>query len=1010
MSILDFPRVHFKGVARVNVPTANRNINNTLDIATNTVLQNGAAFDLKQHPSKCHEYLKSFEPKFNAQGQEDKAGQFNHVTGYNMIGNNHFSWENTFVTSVQLKHGCYQTDDPLVGSKLTLWGHYNEYLRTSFNRARWVDNDPTRRDSALIYAGQLTISDGDASANTAHILSSDIDCTHGVRWLNPGYIVNKPKHFMQDEMAEARLFQFSVSKDNENFIFNQLNIDSAFLEQLKITLEDPEVLGLTVQYCISNLSPPSQPDTPVFCDLQGTISVWRKQDMATSPTGRILQPDDASQFSPIAVKIKGNWVSFNMPISIPYQSYAEALPVQSGMPPKLTHKAALGDLILKSDSGKTLAVLPESVYQQGNNSTGVFDVPLLVNDVQLETQSLSLQSNQHNWHETDWHIQAEQHIIAIESANPKSDYKSTQAIDVFSYFRGKPHPINKLIPNITTPKNLRCDVYIETDKSGRGQLNIESLAPGSGELFLGEHHSPVQVRILSDDWALLDVADENVDYDFLYHNVMGYYELLYPFMADKVFSMADKCKCETYARLMWQMCDPKNRDKSYYMPSTREMSSVKSHLFLKYLSNVEQSAMPKELPPLEPQFYAQGSIKNKEQLITKLRDAVDLELSIMLQYLYSAYSLPTYAAGEQYVKSKRWTQAQLELVNGSKERRKNSGWRGAILEIAHEEMIHYLVINNILMSLGESFYPGEPVFAQAAKEKFGLDTEFSFEPFSEHIIAKFVRFEWPHFFPSVGKSIADFYNEIRIAITEIPDLYTQDMNKQGGEHHLFLNEIINRAYPNYQFEVYDKETALFAIDFVTEQGEGASADSPQFEHSHFNRLRSISKNLTLSDIPFEPAYPVLKNPVISQRAGCNVVTNPNARALMTLYQGCHELMFKMMMQHFAQTSKGSMRRSRLMNAAIDLMTGILRPLSVHIMTLPSGTAGRNAGPPLPQAIQFKATSNYEKGCLALAQACKELAETAKDIKVTPPETQIELLEFYQKQMTELATNKLSREG
>ncbi|MDP5212116.1 iminophenyl-pyruvate dimer synthase VioB [Pseudoalteromonas tunicata] len=1009
MSILDLPRVHFKGVARVNVPTANRNINNTLDIATNTVLQNGSGFDLKQHPSKCHEYLKSFTPKFNHLGQEDPEGDFNQVAGYNMIGNNHFSWENTYITSVQLHYGQYQTTDPIVGSKLGLWGHYNEYLRTSFNRARWVDNDPTRRDSALIYAGQLTISDANASANTAHIFSSDIDCTHGVRWLNPRYIIDQPTHFLSNEMAEARLFQFSVCKKNQNFLFNQLNIDSPFLAQLKIALEDPDVLGLTVQYCVSNLSPPQQPDTPVFCDLHGTIGLWRKHDMATNPTGRILQPDNPLQFSPITVTIQDGWASLNMPISIPHKAYLETLPVKNGMPPKLADKVSLGDLVLKSNNGEIIAILPESIYQNSDNNH-VFDIPLKISNTSLDDQSLRLESNQHTWHELDWHIQAEQHIIAIESSNPNDDSKSTQEIDIFSYFRGQPQAIKNLIPFIATPKTINCDAYIETDHQGRGKLIIESLAAGSGTLFLGEHHNPIQVRILSDDWHLLDVADEKVDYDFLYHNVMGYYELLYPFMADKVFSMADKCKCETYARLMWQMCDPNNRNKSYYMPSTREMSSVKSHLFLKYLSNVEQSAIPKPLPDLQQPITIKGDIKNKAQLIAKLRDAVDLELSIMLQYLYSAYSLPTYAAGEKLVNSGRWTQEQLTLVNGTKDRRKESGWRGAILEIAHEEMIHYLVINNILMSLDEPFYPGEPIFGQAAKDKFGLDTEFSFEPFSEHIIAKFVRFEWPHFFTSVGKSIADFYNEIRVAINEIPDLYSSEISKKGGEHHLFLNEIINRAYPHYQFEVYDKATALFAIDFVTEQGEGASADSPQFELSHFNRLRAISKKLTLSDIPFEPAYPVLKNPVISERKGCHVVTDTDSKALMTLYQGCHELMFKMMMQHFAQTTQGSMRRSRLMNAAIDLMTGILRPLSVHLMTLPSGIAGRNAGPPLPRALNFKAMDDYYQGCFALAKECKSLAKMAKTVCATPPETQIELLEFYHNQMIELANGKLSREG
>ena len=73
--------------------------------------------------------------------------------------------------------------------------------------------------------------------------------------------------------------------------------------------------------------------------------------MATNPTGRILQPDNPAQYSPITVKIQDGWASLNMPISIPHQAYLESLPVKNGMPPKLANKVSLGDLVLKSSNG-----------------------------------------------------------------------------------------------------------------------------------------------------------------------------------------------------------------------------------------------------------------------------------------------------------------------------------------------------------------------------------------------------------------------------------------------------------------------------------------------------------------------------------------------------------------------------------------------------------------------------------------------------------------------------------
>jgi hypothetical protein len=158
-----------------------------------------------------------------------------------------------------------------------------------------------------------------------------------------------------------------------------------------------------------------------------------------------------------------------------------------------------------------------------------------------------------------------------------------------------------------------------TDAQGEGWLTLRGVAPGGARLWLSpvgrgaaaplgadtplaaaiahydnddrlafwSREGSLHVRVLPDDWHLELVPDEQMDFAFLYEHVLAYYELVYPFMKALVFSLADECKCETYARLMWQMCDPRNRDKTYYMPPTRELSLPKSRLFLKYLRNVE---------------------------------------------------------------------------------------------------------------------------------------------------------------------------------------------------------------------------------------------------------------------------------------------------------------------------------------------------------------------------------------------------------------------------------------
>lgn len=1003
MSILDFPRFHFRGFARANVPTANRNTHGHIDIATNVVSLAGAPFDLSRPPSEFHDHLKQLAPRFDAAGKPDPEGIFSQAAGYNFCGNNHFSWENARITGVQLENGEVDTEDSLVGAKLALWGHYNDYLRTTFNRARWVDNNPGQPDTTLIYAGQLTLSGKQATPNTPALFSADIDQAHSVRWLGSGHITERSGHFLDEEFGRSRLFQFSVAKQDPHFLFNADVPLPVSMRALQQALADDAVLGLTVQYALLNMSTPQKPDSPVFYDLVGSIGLWRRHELATYPAGRLLLPRQSS-LGPVTLQVHADRVSLNMPTAIPFTTRSTGAVSELHPTHALGGKLALGDLALYGAGGTLLATLPEQLYQDHWRHHGVLDVPLL----HAVSGSLSLGNAQAQWEEADWVVQSDSNHLYLEAPNRLQQQDFPQTITLQSRFRGElaAHPALTAQAEDAEMLSVRLDPSAQGDSYA--ELTLAGRRSGATRVMLGEgkQQQCIGVRVLPDDWHLDQVPAEQVDYAFLYRHVMSYYELVYPFMSDKVFSLADHCKCETYSRLMWQMCDPQNRDKSYYMPSTRELSLPKSRLFLKYLTQVEAAA--KASPPLPGAAQVIGC---KGELIEELKRAIDLELSLMLQYLYAAYSIPNYEQGLQLVTAGRWQADELELACGAADRRRNSGTRGALLEIAHEEMIHYLMVNNVLMALGEPFHAGTPAMGQQARQRFGLDTEFSLEPFSEHVLARFVRFEWPDYIPTPGKSIATFYAAIRQALAELPELFDAGGDKRGGEHHLFLKELTNRAYPGYQLEVYDRDSALFAIDFVTEQGEGVAVDSPHFASSHFQRLRAMAGRFSARQTPFEPAVPALKNPVLEASPDCNRVTEPKARALMQLYQGCYELTFLMMAHHFAQKPLGSLRRSRLMNASIDIMTGLLRPLSAALMNMPSGLPGRNAGPPLPQALSERISSDYSQGCAMLAQKCQTLAQYARSLEAgVVGMAQIEMLEFFNQQLTDLSRGKMSREA
>ncbi len=1106
MSILDFPRLHFQGFARTHAPTGHKN--GLVDQSTNTVYVNGDRFDHHRSPSEYHEYLYNLGPRFNAEGQPDENGPFSMAMGWDFGGNGHF-FIDAKIISTQREFGQVDQNDPVVGRSVDMWGHHNEYLGTTFNRARMFDCDPASNWTTAIMVGQLAFGRQGNSHEVPYMLSAPVEGLQSPRWQNFNHIRDLPEHWLNNEFKRAAVYQFTISKEAKDLLWGEESAHSPTVSLLREAMQRDDVLGLVVQFSLSNMSTPMQPDSPVFWELHGTIGLWCEGEMSTYLSDRLLTPRRLrhdSNLSNLTVKLTPQGASLNMITAVP--CVGRAVKPGPGPTHAIAAKLDLGELELRTvTSQRLVARIPAQAYQKQAHqlNSGIVDVPLveafenLRDEIELQGLCILDEQGQILLQEEEINLQVDDACLFIEFPDFKRGKDYAVEVEVRSFVRGRPYSLENVylrqfynprgMPQLRYefernpenagqtfhfPRSSELDIVhfkpgkyeeigdfasrcvISTTPEGRGWVTLRGVQPGTTRIllsaqpdeFLCDPNHPDEaiitydnddklgfwsgagsfaVRVLTDDWHLLEkVEDEAVDFNFIYEHILAYYEQCFSFMKAEVFSLADRCKVETYARLMWQMGDPKNKNKTYYMPPTREMSEPKALLLRKFLENQQKVGYVPEPEPTPKR--TQRTIQTREELVAALKHAAELEVAVMLQYIYAGYSIPNYVTGQEYVHRGLWNKEQLHLACGDNKEVRNFGMRGVLLEISHEEMIHFLMVNNILMAMGEPFYAAVPNFNEINR-RFPIEVDFALEPLNATSVQRFMRFEWPDFLEEdlandtehndpIGDrlhgygSLSELYRQIREGIQNIPDLFIVKKGCVGGEHHLFLREDINKVHPDYQFQVDDVESALFAIDIIVEQGEGCDPKSPKFEQSHFQQFRRMAEALAQQHVtdsstgrlvPWNPGYPALRNPTLHYRdSNTNVVTVPETRAVMEIFDECYFLMMQMMVQHFGLTPTASLRRSKIMNAAIDVMTGMMRPLGELLMSMPSGKRGKTAGPAFEIEMPMYIPTP-EIACEAIARRFERLSKKARECGAIHS-TVYEMFDFYTKFFEGFAKN------
>ncbi len=157
-------------------------------------------------------------------------------------------------------------------------------------------------------------------------------------------------------------------------------------------------------------------------------------------------------------------------------------------------------------------------------------------------------------------------------------------------------------------------------------------------------------------------------------------------------------------RLHWVTSAPRLKDS--LVPAAKRSSSLEATLRDDVVEHLRSNGFLSSDPAISP----------KEELLTLLRVAVEVEHALLVQYLYAAESVPTGPAGE------------------------------IIRDIALQEMGHFITIENLLLAVGgpTEFHIGRDVI----RNQSGFNPiPFDLEPVKKLSLAEFVLAERPQLIP-----------------------------------------------------------------------------------------------------------------------------------------------------------------------------------------------------------------------------------------------------------------------
>jgi hypothetical protein len=381
-------------------------------------------------------------------------------------------------------------------------------------------------------------------------------------------------------------------------------------------------------------------------------------------------------------------------------------------------------------------------------------------------------------------------------------------------------------------------------------------------------------------------------------------------------------------------------------------------------------------------------IENRAQLIYLLTEAAELEHAIMCCYLFANFTLKNDT-------SEGITSNQLASIRN---------WRQLIREVSVQEMVHLGSVCNLLTAIGGAPQLRRPNLPTRPKA-YGSTFQLRLAPFGIEALQQFIDIELPMSLmppeppdsgdPLAIRNLSDVFSSEREYSTQgtlyrgIEDGFKY-LAQKYGEDQLFIGRQEAQTADGFfrlpgLIPVHDLDSALEAVNIIVEQGEGASEDSVDSHYHKFKQIFDEYEAILLEQPDFAPARPVLSNPYAimpSDLAGSsdiNILDNPFARDVCSLFDGCYELMVQILGRLFIHAEETEAELQDLSQTSVRMMLEVLEPLGSAITLLPAGPAfpNMNAGPGFRLTRGAMIPTSTATARLIFSERLSELASYAR---------------------------------
>jgi hypothetical protein len=342
-------------------------------------------------------------------------------------------------------------------------------------------------------------------------------------------------------------------------------------------------------------------------------------------------------------------------------------------------------------------------------------------------------------------------------------------------------------------------------------------------------------------------------------------------------------------------------------------------------------------------------VGHRKELTYLLSQAAELEHSLMAQYLFAAFSLRTEPGAGL-------TEPQLEAVER---------WRSAILAISAEEMLHWALVQNLLIAVGSAPYVSRPHMPHQAKG-YPPGIVLRLLPFGDAALQHFVYLERPE-----GMDMSD--GEGFVAAGPVPAPMAadelqprgQDFTTQGhlyraiedgivglaetmGEDRLFIGPRFHQTDAPHVWPelipITDVASARRTIERIVEQGEGARGDSATAHYGRFLAVLEEYRAMVSDDPAFRPAHPAVAAGVrgVEGIEPDVFISDPITAAVSDVFNAVYDLILQMIARYFAFGHETDEQRHVLADVGITLMFIAIKPLGLLLAKLPVGEADLDA--------------------------------------------------------------------